>query len=41
MEEYMRRRTELLEASEKEHFSRDIILQKTELNAQRKLIQLR
>lgn len=41
MEEYMKRRAELLEASQSEHFARDIVLQKSELNAQRKLKQLR
>jgi adenosine deaminase CECR1 len=37
MEEYMKQRAELLEASRYEHFARDIVLHKSELNAQRKL----
>lgn len=41
MAEYMRRRIELKQKAEAEHFSRDIFLEKTEINAERKLIQLR
>jgi hypothetical protein len=37
----MRRRAEILAASEAEHFSRDIVLQKMELNAERKLLKMR
>jgi len=38
MAEYMRRRIELLEKTEAEHFSRDISLERMELNAEKKLI---
>ena len=41
MAEYMRRRIELLAKTEAEHFSRDISLDRMELNAEKKLIQLR
>jgi hypothetical protein len=41
MAEYMRRRIELLAKTEAEHFSRDISLEKMEINAEKKLIQLR
>ena len=37
----MRRRKEILEASQSEHFSRDIVLHKAEISAEKKLIQLR
>jgi hypothetical protein len=38
MAEYMRRRIELLQKTEAEHFSRDISLERMELNAEKKLI---
>jgi hypothetical protein len=41
MADYMRRRIELLQKTEAEHFSRDISLEKMEINAEKKLIQLR
>lgn len=41
IDDYMKQRQWLLEQSESEHFSRDIILQKSEVSADRKLAQLR